>query len=158
MNFLWTSYELLMNFLLTAYELLMNFLWNSYELLMNFLWTSYELLMNFLWNSYELLMNYLWTSYVLLRYLLQTSYKLVINFLWNFHYPWAGMEEKKFWKNKIKCTQNDTFTSLCCIILPLFYQMLNVWLFLFDANVPDKLIKITKTKTCNCAFLKKFQN
>jgi hypothetical protein len=66
------------------------------------------------------------------------------------------MEEKKFWKNKIKCAQNDTLTSLCCIILPLFYQMLNVWLFSFDANVPDKLLKMTvsKTKTCNHAFSK----
>ncbi len=54
MNLLWT-YEILMNFL--------NFLWTSYKLLMNFLWTSYELLMNFLWTSYECLMNSLWTSY-----------------------------------------------------------------------------------------------
>ncbi len=46
MNFLWTSYELLMNFLWTSYELLMNFLWTYHKLLMNFSQTSHELHIN----------------------------------------------------------------------------------------------------------------
>ncbi len=74
-----------MNFLRTSYELLMNFLQTCHELLMNFLQTSYELLTNFLQTSNKLLTNFLQTSYKLLTNFLQTSYKLLMNFLWTFY-------------------------------------------------------------------------
>ncbi len=72
MNFLWTSYELLMNILWTSYELFMNFLWTSYKLFTHFLWASCKLLINFLQISYK-------NSYECLTNNLQTSFKLLLN-------------------------------------------------------------------------------
>ncbi len=83
MNFLRTSYKLLMIFLWIPYKLCENFSWTSCELLTNFIQTSCKLSKTFLKTSYELLINFLWTSCELLTKFLWTSYKILVNFLWN---------------------------------------------------------------------------
>ncbi len=85
MNFLWTSYELLMNFSWTFYELFMNFWQTCNEFLTSVLWVSFELLMSFLQTSYKLLTSFFQTSFKPLSNFFLTSYRLLLNF---FHTSW----------------------------------------------------------------------